>query len=274
LYVLEKAESNDNIYLAKTTLDDMEVYYQIVNDREDFMTELRTGKYNLYMLLDSKLPLTGNDDKELAAEVAKGNGIIASRDANGDNLKNLGLFGVKFKGSTPPDDYTVDFSADSKFGEITLNGTGKAQNVELEGGQQQAVLNSKKGASPGAVTYKYEAGKTILFTFDIGSCSGNTAKILRKAIELTAPAKETNKDYAELEPEDQIRCYDLNGTRVINKITCAGMPAACYTEVTWENFFTGSTYNGKLAQKTVKGGMILEDTTFELKEKKSKIDKK
>ena len=123
------------------------------------MAELRTGRYNLYMILDSKLPLTGHDDKELAAEVAKGKGIIASRDANGDNLKNLDLFGVKFKGSTTPHDFTVNFAADSVFGQMTLSGTGKAQNVNLDGGQQHAVLNSKKGALPGVVTHQYKMAR-------------------------------------------------------------------------------------------------------------------
>ncbi|MFZ5988016.1 MAG: prenyltransferase/squalene oxidase repeat-containing protein [Bacillota bacterium] len=197
--VLVWAESQGNIDLAKKTLEGMKVYYKTVNTREAFMAELRTGKYNLYMLLDSKKPLTGNDDKELAAEVAKGKGIIASRDANGDNLKNLGLFGVKFNGSTTPHDFTVNFSADSVFGKLTLSGTGKARNLNLDGGQQLAVLNSKKGASPGVVTYKYQNGKSLLFAFDIGSCTGDIESVLKKAVELTAPASEVDNGYTELE---------------------------------------------------------------------------
>ena len=197
--VLAWAESQCNIDLAKNTLDEMQVYYNIVNTREDFMKELRTGKYNLYMLLDSKLPLTGDDDAELANEIASGKGIIASRDADGDNLKNMGLFGVKFSGSTTPKDYTVDFSADSVFGQSMLTGTGKAQYVVLDGGQQLAVLNSKKGASPGVVINKYQKGSSLLFTFDIGSCSGDTKNILKKAVGLTAPSSEINSSYAELE---------------------------------------------------------------------------
>ena len=45
-------------------------------------------------------------------------------------------------------------------------------------------------------------------------------------------------------------------------ITCAGMPAACYEFVTWENFVEGSTYKGKLQPKQVPGGVILKETEF------------
>lgn len=210
--VLVWSESQSNTDLAKKTLGGMQVYYKTVNTREAFMAELRTGKYNLYMLLDSKKPLTGNDDKELAAEVAAGKGIIASRDANGDNLKNLGLFGVKFNGSTTPHDYTVDFPADSVFGQLKMTGTGKAQNVTLNGGQQLAVLNSKKGISPGVVTYKYQNGKTLLFTFDIGSCSGDIESVLKKAVELTVPESEVGNGYAEL--EIKVKAYTAIGAEI------------------------------------------------------------
>ena len=207
--VLVWAESQCNIDLAKKTLDDMQVYSNIVNNRDDFMAEMRTDKYNLYMLLDSKLPLTGNDDSELTAEIARGKGIIASRDADGDNLKNMGLFGVKFRGSTTPKDYSVDFSADSIFGQLTLSGTGKAQYVVLDGGQQIATLNSKKGTSPGVVINKYQSGNSLLFTFDIGSCTGDTESVLRKAVQLTTPVNETNDGYAEI--EIKIKAYTAIG---------------------------------------------------------------
>jgi hypothetical protein len=54
-------------------------------------------------------------------------------------------------------------------------------------------------------------------------------------------------------------------------ITCAGLPESCYKFVTWDNFKEGVVYEGKLQTKRVKGGIILTDTTFEIKAKK--IDK-
>jgi hypothetical protein len=52
-------------------------------------------------------------------------------------------------------------------------------------------------------------------------------------------------------------------------IVCAGLPESCYQFVTWENFHEGAIYSGKLQAKHVKGGIILKDTTFEIKAKLS-----
>lgn len=54
-------------------------------------------------------------------------------------------------------------------------------------------------------------------------------------------------------------------------ITCAGLPESCYQYVTWGNFKEGVVYEGKLQTKRVKGGIVLKDTTFEIKPKKIDI---
>ena len=51
-------------------------------------------------------------------------------------------------------------------------------------------------------------------------------------------------------------------------ITCAGMPKSCYKYVDWNNFKVGLTVPGKLTFKHVKGGVILVDTDFTIKEEK------
>lgn len=69
------------------------------------------------------------------------------------------------------------------------------------------------------------------------------------------------------------KCYmedwnkpDTWGTENYDKdllnITCAGMPKGCYEYVTWENFYEGATYGGKLQPKHVKGGIVLKDIDF------------
>lgn len=59
------------------------------------------------------------------------------------------------------------------------------------------------------------------------------------------------------------------GTENYNKdllnITCAGMPAPCYEFVTWENFFEGASYKGKLQPKQVQGGTVLMPIDFTIK---------
>lgn len=48
-------------------------------------------------------------------------------------------------------------------------------------------------------------------------------------------------------------------------ITCAGMPDRCYQYVTWDNFHTGMSYDGKLGMTHVNGGIVLKDIPFSIK---------
>lgn len=50
------------------------------------------------------------------------------------------------------------------------------------------------------------------------------------------------------------------------KITCAGMPKTCYSNVEWETFKTGFTCGGKLTFKHVVGGVKLVETDFTIKD--------
>lgn len=49
------------------------------------------------------------------------------------------------------------------------------------------------------------------------------------------------------------------------KITVAGMPEDCYSQVTFDNFEIGAEYDGKKLPKTVPGGTVLEEATFTIK---------
>lgn len=48
-------------------------------------------------------------------------------------------------------------------------------------------------------------------------------------------------------------------------IKCAGMPAALHSQVTPENFEVGAVYEGKLRQTRVIDGIVLEETTFQIR---------
>ena len=49
------------------------------------------------------------------------------------------------------------------------------------------------------------------------------------------------------------------------KVTCAGMPDNVKELVTYDNFHSGSTFEGKLMPKRYKGGIVLHETTFTIK---------
>lgn len=49
------------------------------------------------------------------------------------------------------------------------------------------------------------------------------------------------------------------------KVTCAGMPDNVKEQVTYDNFRSGSTFDGKLMPRRYPGGIVLEPTTFTIK---------
>lgn len=49
------------------------------------------------------------------------------------------------------------------------------------------------------------------------------------------------------------------------KVTCAGMPYSCHSNVNWNNFQFGAEFEGKKRHKTVSGGAVLVDTPYKLK---------
>lgn len=52
----------------------------------------------------------------------------------------------------------------------------------------------------------------------------------------------------------------------ITEVKCCGLPIEVRDIITIEEFKRGAKFNGKLAKKSVKGGIILEETTFTIKE--------
>jgi Mg-chelatase subunit ChlD len=197
--ILVWAESQGNIDLAKKTLDNMGTYYKTVGTREEFMAELRTGKYNLYMLLDTKAPLMGEDDVLLMNQIAAGKGIVATGEALLDNFKTLDVFGVKYRGLVEGTDFNISFGEGSSFETGTLSGYERVVFLELLNGTQQAQMSSRRGISPGAVYNQYQNGKSMLFAFDLEDCTQDTEGVLKRAVELTAPVMELDNSLVELE---------------------------------------------------------------------------
>lgn len=78
----------------------------------------------------------------------------------------------------------------------------------------------------------------------------NKAKFLRQKCYI----ENSSEDVYNPEPE-----YEL-------KITVAGMPKGCYEFVNFSNFKIGSSYKGKKQPKIVKGGVVLREVDFTIKE--------
>lgn len=52
------------------------------------------------------------------------------------------------------------------------------------------------------------------------------------------------------------------------EVKCAGMPENCKSLVTYENFEYGAEFDGKLMPKRIKGGVVLRETTYQIKQGK------
>lgn len=79
----------------------------------------------------------------------------------------------------------------------------------------------------------------------------------------------SEKEYnAAMEDEDTVKeVYTQQGNKYYHtKITVAGMPSTCYPHVNFKNFKVGASYPGKLAHRTVMGGVVLEDIDFTIKD--------
>ena len=80
------------------------------------------------------------------------------------------------------------------------------------------------------------------------------------------------KSYIEEEPimkeemKESPLYYEREGKYYHLNVKCAGMNDAIKEKVTYDNFKFGFTSNGKLIPKNVKGGVVLQDTDFTIKE--------
>lgn len=90
------------------------------------------------------------------------------------------------------------------------------------------------------------------------------AKYLRAKCYIDVYSEEWKPDK---EDKNGNKVYDGFGNIVKEDmhITVAGMPDSCYDQVTFENFKFGSVFTGKLQMKHVSGGIVLIDTTYEIK---------
>lgn len=65
--------------------------------------------------------------------------------------------------------------------------------------------------------------------------------------------------------KEEANYYKRDGKYYHLEVKCAGMPDKVKEKVTWDNFHVGFKEWGKLRPKHVKGGIVLEDGTFEMK---------
>lgn len=80
----------------------------------------------------------------------------------------------------------------------------------------------------------------------------------KKTTTLETYARILNTTFDVWREPDFIRYHEM-------KVTCAGMPDNVKQSVTYENFTSGATFDGKLMPRRYPGGIVLQETTFTIK---------
>ena len=112
-----------------------------------------------------------------------------------------------------------------------------------------------------------EINKTKIGAWD-HEANATRGKFIRQKCYIEEHIISEEKYNKAMEDDDTIKClYRKDGENYyFTKITVAGMPTSCHENVTFENFKVGASYPGKLAHRTVVGGVVLENINYTIQE--------
>lgn len=153
-----------------------------------------------------------------------------------------------------------------------LNDVGEKKGVYLPAGTFITAYARKEIITAAQKVREYSLhkyGKDLFYYSDTDSIhSGLTAEEVKELFKISDTELGAFKIEAEFKQAKFIKqkCYIEKLKDNSINIVCAGMPKTCYQYVEWETFKEGFKCKGKLAYRHVKGGVILEDTTFTIRE--------
>jgi hypothetical protein len=195
------AETDQNKSLANDIVRDMSLNAEVVGSKEEFISGLVSGQYNVYVLLDRNLSMTSGDETMLKNEVFRGKGLVSIRDGNKFVIDPSTFLGVRYRGLKSSESFTVSFQPDSIFQENKYTGLGSRSLMEVASGRFQGDTKGVSGTVPAAATFTYGNGKTTTFSFDVGQLgiSSNAVQVIAKAIEYVAPISSIPSELVEVE---------------------------------------------------------------------------
>ena len=83
--------------------------------------------------------------------------------------------------------------------------------------------------------------------------------------------EEISREEMEEKQKSSALYYERDGRCCHLNVKCAGMNDAIKEKVTFDNFHVGFTSSGKLVPRNVRGGVILQDTEFTIKDFKKVV---
>ncbi|MBI4652131.1 hypothetical protein HY745_12830 [Candidatus Desantisbacteria bacterium] len=175
------------------------INYYIANTKDKFKSELRTGKYNVYMLMGNDKSIELIVEKELKERVYGGEGLVVSGEKSGilENMQEV--LGIKNKGYLSTKNNIVNFVDTTFTKQNTLATIGKAEKAGLITGQKLGYIKTGKEGSycedqeePAVIVNNYGYGKVVYFTIDLLESSNSETKaqikeIVNSSIKYVAP---------------------------------------------------------------------------------------
>ncbi len=125
-----------------TALNDEDIYYNIVTDRDAFKDEFRSGIYNIFVIVDEDNPFGANFTKEMREAVNGGAGLLISGWGNNIRPKLEEVVGFKFNGSLSmnEDENRLQLYESELSGEQTIVSKGRILKTELAGATLLGVV--------------------------------------------------------------------------------------------------------------------------------------
>jgi hypothetical protein len=196
------------LFLIEQTLDEAGISYKIETKTDDQVRELRSGAYNIVILLDDSKRFS-HIKEEIKERVWRGEGVIGIL-TNSDSWKKdfiKEIFGIEVKGKKEPKEKkkTVETYATpvSAAGEFTL----QSSFVELKPKAEDLIIVGKidKGKKPAMTLYHYGEGRAVASGFVLAASPGEPAhealkQILLNSFAYLKPQEETDATISRIIP--------------------------------------------------------------------------
>lgn len=169
--------------------------YTIVDNAEDYASELHSGGYTVTGLFNEQLKLPESLQGELVQAVEKGLGLVYAGYHDSRNGRIEPALGIKSAGKLPKvDGLLLNPSVlQPDAATLVLNADAKPLKVRLEGAESVAVFTTNKGEKTAITRYDYGSGRSVYMGFDLlveATNSGqqsNYASLLLQALSYVDP---------------------------------------------------------------------------------------
>ncbi|MCC6442884.1 MAG: PKD domain-containing protein [Armatimonadetes bacterium] len=180
------AETQENADLAREAMRDLNIPFRVVAADADVVREMRSGNYNLFVVLDVTQRFHEHFAEELTEYIHQGGGLVITRLAEMDKLRASGMIDLRVKQFLNAGTYPVAISASAMGPAMALTAHGQ---VQLVTAGKTAQVVGEVGGYPAAILSEAGKGKAVYFCFDLATATThqNALDLLKNALTYAAP---------------------------------------------------------------------------------------